>query len=342
MTRNIPIIDGHIDLAWNNIALGRRFEDSVIEKRSKDSVEIVRTEGEATVGFPEVKNANIRIIFGTIWLETKDSIYPTIGPKFSSIEEARFWADKQFSYYEALLQNNGCMFIKNASDVSRVLYSNEYTFSILPIIEGLEFVESDCDLQQWVDRGIRIIAPIWQKNKYGGCSELGGGLTKEGFSLLQSLQKHKVAIDISHMSDDAANDVFDTYEGLVINTHTACRHFVSDTRLISDCQIKKIQERNGVIGLMTWGDKLKGNLTVEIDDYIDHICHVANVAGNTDLIGIGSSMDGGYGVASLPKGMNSIQSLELLYDAMLRRSFSDKEIEGILYRNWERILMAIY
>ena len=159
---------------------------------------------------------------------------------------------------------------------------------------------------------------------------------------MKSLQDKKIAVDIAHMSDESVNNLFDIYNGIVINSHTTCRHFIEDKRLISDKHILKIHEHKGVIGLMTWKNKLKNNAEVGIDDYIDHICYIANITGNTDSIAIGRSMDGGYGVSSLPKEMNSIQSLELLYDAMIKRSFSKKEIEAILYKNWERVLMEIY
>lgn len=37
---SIPIIDGHIDLAWNKINLGRHFQDSVNIKRLLEPVAV--------------------------------------------------------------------------------------------------------------------------------------------------------------------------------------------------------------------------------------------------------------------------------------------------------------
>ena len=59
-------------------------------------------------------------------------------------------------------------------------------------------------------------------------------------------------------------------------------------RLISDWQIQQIHRRNGVIGLMTWKQKLKQKSYVDINDFVDHICYIADLTGSVDNIAIGS------------------------------------------------------
>lgn len=337
----IPIIDGHLDLAWNSIALNRCFEDSVEIKHEKEPISITDVEGVASVGFPEIKAANIRVLFSTIWVETSKSINPSLGSKYCNINEARCQAEEQYNYYISLCKNNGYKLIRTKIELENILDSDKYCLGLIPLIEGVDFVNSLDDMNLWLEKGIKLIAPIWQKNQFGGCSELGGGLTPKGVNLVKFLSKKNVIIDIAHMSDEAVDDVFKNYDGMVINSHTACRAYINEKRLICDNQIKMIRDRNGVIGLMTWKQKLNSGTNITLNDYIDHICHILSITGNVDNIAIGSSMDGGYGVESLPKEMNSIQSLELLKDAMQKRGFSYQEIEKIMYKNWERILMQV-
>ena len=316
--KQIPIIDGHIDLAWNYIALRRRFEDSIDIKHSNDGKEIVKTEGQASVGFPEIQKGNIRIIFATIWVETNKSLFPTIGPKYTTISEAVNLAKQQYQYYKSLCNEYGFIFITSREEFESVICSQPYKFGIVPIIEGADFIFDKSDLNYWIENGIKIIAPIWQKNQIGGCSELGGDLTTFGKNLIKYMSQKKMIIDISHMSDEAARSTFDCFEGIIINSHTCCRHFIDSERLISDWQIQQIHKRNGVIGLMTWKQKLKEKSVVDINDFVDHICYIADLTGSVNNIAIGSSMDGGYGVESLPKGMGSIESLNLLQDKMVK------------------------
>ncbi len=338
--KQIPIIDGHIDLAWNYIALRRRFEDSIDIKHSNDGKEIVKTEGQASVGFPEIQKGNIRIIFATIWVETNKSLFPTIGPKYTTISEAVNLAKQQYQYYKSLCNEYGFIFITSREEFESVICSQPYKFGIVPIIEGADFIFDKSDLNYWIENGIKIIAPIWQKNQIGCCSELGGDLTTFGKNLIKYMSQKKMIIDISHMSDEAARSTFDCFEGIIINSHTCCRHFIDSERLISDWQIQQIHKRNGVIGLMTWKQKLKEKSVVDINDFVDHICYIADLTGSVNNIAIGSSMDGGYGVESLPKGMGSIESLNLLQDKMVKRRFSEQDIEAVLYKNWLRVFCA--
>ena len=335
----IPIIDGHIDLAWNKIALQRVFEESVEIKHKKDSKLIIQEEGSSAVGYPEIKSANVRVIFATIWVETCKSLYPTIGPKYHTLNEAKKLAYEQYYYYEDLCKKNKYCMIRSANELNEVLYSDSYKFGIVPIIEGADFVCSENDINNWIKKGIRIIAPVWQKNHFSGCSELGGDLTKRGRKLVKNLLDNHLLIDIAHMSETATESILELFEGVIINSHTTCRHFIEGERFISDSQIKGIHKHNGVIGLMTWKQKLKESSIVTIDDYIDHMCYIAMLTGTIDNIAIGSSMDGGYGVESLPKGMESIKSLDVLIERMQKRCFSESEIESILYKNWERVLL---
>lgn len=336
----VPIIDGHIDLAWNYIALGRRFEQSIVTKHLHDCANVVKSEGIAAVGLPEAKAGNVRIIFGTIWAETVKSLYPTIGPKFNNIACAKQLALKQLQYYKNLREYD-VELIQTYEQAESIILSDYYRIGIIPIIEGADFIQNNDDLRYWIDNGIRIIAPVWQKNQYSGCSELGGGLTAQGISFVHSLDESGIAIDISHMSDAGVEMTFDETKGMIINSHTCCRHFLDDERYICDSQIKKIQQRDGIVGLMTWASKLKGTPVASIADYVDHISYICDILGTIDNVAIGSSMDGGYGVEQLPTGMNSIGSLESISNEMTKRGFSTENIRSFLYKNWMRVLEKI-
>lgn len=337
----LPVIDGHIDIAWNYTALGRRFEDPVKVKHKKDKKHIVDTEGYAAVGFPEAKSGNVRLIFGTIWVESEKSVYPTAGKKYKSYIDAQSMAINQLDYYK-LLNSLGIQLVVTTEQLIDILFSKQYQIGIVPLIEGADFIRNKNDLDFWYSQGIRIIAPVWQRNQYAGCSELGGGLTYSGQQFIRCLEERKIIIDIAHMSDESAEMTFEQASGIVINSHTACRHFVRGERQINDRQIVHIHQRGGVIGIMTWCSKLKSNKQVTTSDYVDHIAYIADLTGCMKNVAIGSSMDGGYGVESLPKGMKNIESLETIADEMIRRNFSEQDVRSVLYNNWCRVLQSTF
>ena len=74
-----------------------------------------------------------------------------------------------------------------------------------------------------------------------------------------------------------------------------------------------------------------------IDDVVDHIAHVAEVAG-VDHAGIGSDFDG---VPALPQGLENAACLPVLTERLIQRGFSDSEIEKILGGNFLRVFEAV-
>jgi len=337
------IIDGHLDIAWGYQALKRDFLVSAKVKSQTEVDAVKDVEGIATVGYPELYRANVGIVCGTIWVESELSIQPSLGKKYSSIEQAKDMALEQYNYYVSLGKNPDIRIINSTTDIDLCL-SAPYTFGIVLLIEGADFIDDVFDLQFWFDKGVRIIAPVWQRNAYGGCSNMGGGLTNKGKTLISNMEKRNMVLDIAHMSKKCADESLSEYSGVVINSHSACQAICPGERQTTDEQIIQIHNKNGIIGLMLW-DKILSLKTahVSFEDILLHINHIYELTGCVDNIAIGSSMDGGFGSLSLPKGMNNIEDLPQIANWLeLHSDFSQYEIEKIMFRNWERVFRIMF
>jgi membrane dipeptidase len=71
-----------------------------------------------------------------------------------------------------------------------------------------------------------------------------------------------------------------------------------------------------------------------IHDLLDHIDHIAKVAG-VEHVGLGSDYDG---VSVLPKQLEDASSYPYITQGLLDRSYSEDEIQGILGGNLIRVL----
>jgi membrane dipeptidase len=131
---------------------------------------------------------------------------------------------------------------------------------------------------------------------------------------------------------------------LVINSHSCCQSICPGERQTSDDQIIQIHKSGGLIGLMMWDRILNPNgYGASLDDILKHINHVYQLTGCVDNIAIGSSMDGGFGSLSLPKGMKDIGDLpEIANWLKIHSSFTTLDIEKLIFRNWERLLRKVY
>jgi membrane dipeptidase len=70
------------------------------------------------------------------------------------------------------------------------------------------------------------------------------------------------------------------------------------------------------------------------DDVLDHLAHVARVAG-VDHVGLGSDFDG---VPRLPEGLEDVTRLPWLTYGLLRRGFSEADVRKVLGGNALRVL----
>jgi membrane dipeptidase len=72
---------------------------------------------------------------------------------------------------------------------------------------------------------------------------------------------------------------------------------------------------------------------VSWESNVDHIEHVAKVAG-IDHVGLGSDFDG----ATMPIGMEDVSRLPRITEALLRRGYSERDVEKILGENFLRVM----
>jgi membrane dipeptidase len=84
------------------------------------------------------------------------------------------------------------------------------------------------------------------------------------------------------------------------------------------------------------GDPREG---VSLEDVVAHIDYVCQIAGNARHVGIGSDADGGFGLQSVPKEMDSLADLQKLVPFLEKKGYSDEDIQAILGGNWIEFLL---
>jgi len=112
-------------------------------------------------------------------------------------------------------------------------------------------------------------------------------------------------------------------------------------RHLSDVVIRRIVEREGVIGIVPYNRFLRGDWVVAdgrrefnlavLAAHFDYICQIA---GDAAHVGIGSDFDGGFGLGALPLGLDSVADLRLIGDALAARGYSRADVEAVLGGNW--------
>ena len=203
-----------------------------------------------------------------------------------------------------------------------------------------------------------------------------GGLSPFGKEVVKEMNVVGMIIDVSHISDSAFYQVMRYSEAPVLATHSSCRVFTPGwQRNMSDDMLKVLAEKGGVIQINFGSDFLDSEITraneesraelkrrlekagltekdpeakkiiekirkkypklyADVERVADHIDHVKAVAG-IDHVGFGSDFDGVGD--SLPTGLKDVSMYPNLIHELLRRDYSDEEIEKICYGNVWRV-----
>ena len=334
------IVDAHQDIAFNALSLHRDFLLSAHENRLKG---VDSKNGSPTVGLPDLIRGNVRIVFGTIWVPPCLSEVD-YQPCYRTPKEAYDMAVQQLNYYKGLASQGYVRLILTQSDLRSVLGDRERVGVVL-LMEGADPVLSPEDVHDWYAKGLRILAPSWRATRYAGGTHMPGPLTDLGRELMGQLEKSRLILDVSHMSDESFFETLNLFHGKIIASHSNCRALVPTDRQLSDDMIRALISRNSVIGsvfnnpflLKDWKTGMAKSL-VTLSHVVQHIRHICSIAGDAFHVAVGSDLDGGFGVENTPMEIDTVADLCKLASALSSGGFSDEEVEAIMSRNWLRIL----
>lgn len=206
------------------------------------------------------------------------------------------------------------------------------------------------------------------------------GLSPFGEQVVKEMNRVGIMVDISHVSDSTFFDVVRLTNIPVIASHSSCRAFTPDfQRNMNDDMIKALGKNGGVIQInfgsafldsavragneanrkkltalleekgLKASDSLakpiveefrKNNpsLFADVEKVADHIDHVVKLAG-IDHVGIGSDYDGVGD--SLPTGLKDVSQYPNLIYVLLKRGYTESDIEKICYKNVWRVWSAV-
>ena len=207
------------------------------------------------------------------------------------------------------------------------------------------------------------------------------GLTAFGKDVVRELNRLGVMVDISHVADKTFFDALEVTRAPVIASHSSVRAISNAPRNMTDDMLRALSKNGGVVMInynagflseefraaarpadftarinainMKCGvdeacsiletqranhDAMRAGVlpTVTWDKIIEHIDHAVRVAG-IDHVGLGSDFDG----AVMPLGMEDASKLPRITDALLKKGYSDRDVEKILGGNLLRVMEQV-
>ena len=167
-----------------------------------------------------------------------------------------------------------------------------------------------------------------------------GGLTDRGRELVHALNRHRIFVDLAHISRKGFFDavaVHDRTQPLLVS-HTGIAGVHRHWRNVDDEQLRAVADTGGVVGVMYQssflGEPLFGG---RADAIVEHLGHIIDVVGE-DHAALGSDWDGAI---VTPRDMATCLELPTLCERMLRRGWSSERVRKILGGNFLRALAVL-
>jgi membrane dipeptidase len=350
------IIDAHLDLAMNAIEWNRDLKKSVYEIREREmgmTDKLDRARG--TVALPELRKGKIGLVVAT---QIARFVAPGSSlPGWNSPEIAWGITQAQLAWYRAMEDQGEMVQIASPDQLEKHLAlwvdetipdKNKPVGYILSL-EGADSLVNISYLEKAYGHGLRACGPAhYGPGRYAPGTGMSGGLTRAGRELVAEMDRLKMILDVTHLTDEGFTEATDLFKGAVWASHHNCRALVNHQRQLTDEQIKILLERDAVIGGVfdTWmltdnwvrGKDDPRERGIDLEKVVDHYDHICQMAGNSLHIAIGSDLDGAYGKEQSPYDLEDISDLQHLKAILANRGYTAGDIENIFHKNWLRFL----
>ena len=350
------IFDAHLDLSMNALEWNRDLTRPIEEINLKEKFLNDKPDrGNATVCLPELRNGNIGLCVATLiarYVKPKNKL-----PGWNSPYQAWAQTQGQLSWYRAMEEKGKMVQIRNISDLNKHLTIWKENKLNSPVgyilsLEGADSILSMEHLEIMYKKGLRAIGPAhYGPGTYAFGTDSDGKIGEKGKRLLKKIEELNLILDVTHLSDISFWESIETFNGPIWASHSNCRSLVPNKRQLSDDQIKVLISKGAIIGMAldawmmvpNWKrgitDPIKKRLFLE--KIIDHIDHICQLSGNSNHVGIGSDLDGGFGKEQCPQDINSIADLQKINKLLKKRGYKNEDINKILSQNFINFLFNV-
>ena len=245
-------------------------------------------------------------------------------------------------------------------------------------MEGGHSIGSDLGvLRQMYTLGARYMTLTHSRNTPWADSSTDapehGGLSDFGKDVVREMNRIGMLVDLSHVSEETMLDALEVARAPVIFSHSGAKTVTGHARNVPDNVLEMLRDNGGIVMVVAlpgflneerrqWHSQREAeNARLEalnqgrpdivkaameewdaanpepatlVTDMADHIDHIREIAG-VESIGIGADFDG---MPTGPVGFEDVSGYPALFAELVRRGYSQAELEMIASRNAIRVL----
>ena len=360
--REVTLIDGHNDLPYQ------------YQERVKDHLAQIDLRQDQSKLTPPLHTDIPRLRQGRIGGQFWSVYVPTTLKGADAVRAVLEQID--FVHRLDALYSDTFELARTADDVVRIHGSGKIA-SLIGVEGGHSIGNSLAVLRQLYALGARYMTITHSDNNDWADSAtadpIHGGLTPFGKLVIAEMNRLGMLVDLSHIAPKTMQDVIDVAVAPVIFSHSSARALVDHARNVPDDVLRRLVEKDGVVmvsfvpGFSSekvrardaakdaeearlkalyrgQPERVKAVLAqweaanpaprATVKDVADHIDHVVQVAGAAH-VGLGSDLDG---ITTTPEGLESVAAFPNLFAELIRRGYTDEQLEGIAGLNVLRVM----
>jgi membrane dipeptidase len=368
--RAVPMIDGHNDLPWKLRTRGSDSSDSTAISRANyswDSLDISRPQPKLDTDIPRLRAGGVGGIFLSTWVPVELMGGGAARTELEQIDIVRRLPERYPATFALAL---------TADDVLRI--HRQGKIALLIGMEGGHVIENSLPLlRMYYDLGARYMT-LTHFGTLAWADAAGDsthhGLTPFGRAVVLEMNRLGMLVDLAHVSDSVMAQVLRISRAPVIFSHSSARALADVPRDVPDDILRMLPGNGGVVMVnfycpfvdSAWvrhGDRQRAAVQdvqrrygadtaaaraaarewraanpppprPSIAMVADHLQHIRAVAG-IDHIGYGSDFDG---MDCAPAGLEDASKFPALTAELLRRGWSDGDVEKVIGLNVLRVL----
>ena len=248
----------------------------------------------------------------------------------SQEEAAAYYEIHRDSFYrqmEAL--SDKVLPCRTASDVENA-WKQGKTAALLTVENGSALAGRLDRVETLARDGVRMMTLTWNgENEIGSGNVTDHGLSPFGKEAVRAMEDCGILVDVSHLNDRGFDDLLETASKPFAASHSNARSVCSHRRNLTDGQITEMVTRGCLIGLNYCQNFLRtGDRPAVLDDLFRHVERFLEL-GAEDCLALGSDADG----TDVPPGLDAPGKFAGLYEYFLKRGLSQKQAEGVLWKN---------
>lgn len=238
-------------------------------------------------------------------------------------------------FHQLVLSCDDMVWVRTSKELDACIKDGK--IGALLSLEGVDGLQGQMPMLRILHQlGVRAAGLTWNHANWaadGVMETRGGGLTTKGRQFVVECNKLGILLDVSHLSEKAFWEVAELSTKPVIASHSNAKAICDHPRNLTNEQIKRLIEKQGLIGITFVPYFVSNAEVVQVDDVLRHIEHMCELGGESHIM-LGSDFDG---IDQYVMGLSHPGELSALQEALLKR-YSGWQTEQFMSGNALRFL----